>query len=54
MTDILSKISSCNDCRDWSLKKRFLSVSWDMSRGGPLNIKEVKVQNRISKGVKLT
>ena len=39
--------------RAWSLKKGFLSKSWDTSREGPVDTRRVGVPNRISKGVRL-
>ena len=32
---------------------KFLSVSWDNFREGPMGTKEVGIPNRISKGVRL-
>jgi hypothetical protein len=41
--DNLGQISCFIDCRAWSLKKMFLSVSWNNSREGPENTKGIKV-----------
>ena len=39
--------------RAWSLKKGFLSKSWDTSREGPVDTRRVGVPNRIFKKVRL-